>query len=154
MLRARDIMREDVLTVSPDTTVEEIGRLFIEKGISGAPVVDDRGLLSGIVTENDLISQNRKFHIPTILRIFDAFIPLESSTKVEKEIRKMAATTAAEICTRDVVTIDEDTTVTEIATIMSERKIHLLPVMRGERIIGIVGKREIIRGASHSRKEQ
>lgn len=150
MLRAKDIMREDVLTVSPTTTVEEIGRLFIEKGVSGAPVVDEHGRLRGIVTENDLISQNRKFHIPTILRIFDAFIPLESSTKVEKEIRRMAATSADEICTRDVVTIEEETTLTEIATIMAERKIHLLPVMREGRIIGIVGKREIIQGASHS----
>ncbi|MGW8272114.1 MAG: CBS domain-containing protein [Thermodesulfovibrionales bacterium] len=154
MLKARDIMREDVLTVSPNTTVEEIGRLFIEKGVSGAPVVDEEGMLLGIVTENDLIAQNSKFHIPTILRIFDAFIPLESSTKMEREIRRMAATTAGEICTRDVVTIDEETSLTEIATIMSERKIHLLPVMRGKRIVGIVGKREIIRGASHSRREQ
>lgn len=149
-MRAKDIMRGDVFTVLPETTVEEIGRLFIEKGISGAPVVDVDGKIFGIVTENDLISQNKKFHIPTILRIFDAIIPLESSTKIEKEIKKMAATTAREICTRDVITVSEDTTLTDIATIMAEKKIHLLPVIREGKIIGIVGKKEVIKGAARS----
>jgi CBS domain-containing protein len=148
MVKAKDIMKRDVITVRPDTSVEEIGRLFIEKDISGAPVVDEHGALVGIVTENDLISQNKKFHIPTILRIFDAFIPLESTSQVEKEIKRMAATKASEICTRDVVTIDEETSLSDIATLMTEKRIHLLPVVREGKIIGIVGKKEVIRSAS------
>jgi CBS domain-containing protein len=148
MVKAKDIMKKDVITVRPDTSVEEIGRLFIEKDVSGAPVVDEHGALAGIVTENDLISQNKKFHIPTILRIFDAFIPLESTSQVVKEIKRMAATKASEICTRDVVTIDEETSLSDIATLMTEKRIHLLPVVREGKIIGIVGKKEVIRSAS------
>lgn len=148
MIKAKDIMRKNVITISPDTSVEEIGRIFIEKGVSGAPVVDQEGSLVGIVTENDLISQNKKLHIPTILRIFDAFIPMESSSKVENEIRKMTASTAAEICTKEVVTVSEETTLPEVATIMAEKKIHLLPVIRDGRISGIIGKKDVIKGAS------
>ncbi len=146
--KAKDIMRTDVITVSPEMSVEELGRLFIEKNISGAPVIDEKGNLFGIVTENDLINKEKRFHIPTIIRIFDAIIPLESDTRVEEEIRKMAASTVEDICTRDVITISEDTTLNEIATIMAEKKIHLLPVVKDNKVVGIVGKKEVIRAIS------
>ncbi len=145
MLKAKDVMTKEVTTVAPETTVAELGRLFIDKGISGAPVVDARGGLIGIVTENDLISKNTRLHIPTILRLFDAFIPLGTS-KLELEIKKMAASTVGEVCTKKVVTIGEDAGLDEIATIMDEKKIHLLPVVKGGKVIGIVGKKDLLRG--------
>jgi CBS domain-containing protein len=145
MKTAKDIMTREVITVSPDTSVEELGRLFIEKNISGAPVVDSEGKLYGIVTENDLIQREKKFHIPTIIRIFDAILPLERESKVEEEIRRMTATVVKEICTKEVITIEEDTPLGEIATIMSEKKVHLLPVLKEGRIVGIVGKKDVIR---------
>ncbi|UCG77540.1 MAG: CBS domain-containing protein [Nitrospirota bacterium] len=148
MLKARDIMKKNVTTVTPETSVEELGRLLIEKDISGAPVTDKSGRLVGIVTENDLISQNKQFHIPTVLRIFDALIPLDTDSKVEAEIRRMAASTVGEICTRDVITVDEDTSLPEIASVMVDKKIHLLPVLRGDDLVGIIGKRDIIRGTT------
>src|SRR3972149_442896 len=103
MFKAKDIMTRDVITVSPDTTMEELGRLFIERGISGAPVVDNSGNVIGIITENDLIGKNSRLHIPTILRLFDAFIPLGTS-KLELELKKMTATTVGEVCTGKVTT--------------------------------------------------
>lgn len=153
MLKARDIMTKQVVTVSPDTTIEDLGRIFIEKDISGAPVVDDDGNLAGIVTENDLISKNSRFHIPTILRLFDAFIPLGTS-KLETEIRKMAASTVGEVCTKRVVTVEETTPLDEVATIMNERKIHLIPVVRQGKVVGIIGKRDLIRGVAGEAAEQ
>lgn len=139
-------MKKTVITVTPEMTVEELGRLFIEKDISGAPVVDSEGRLLGIVTENDLISRNKRFHIPTVLRLFDAFIPLKGSIAIEKEIRKISATVVSDICTKEVITIDMDTPLEEIATIMSEKKVHLLPVLSKGELVGIVGKHEIIKG--------
>lgn len=145
ILKAGDIMRKEVITVRPDTSVEELGRLFIEKDISGAPVVDNEGNLVGIVTENDLIKKERPFHIPTIIRIFDAIIPIESDSRVEEEIRKMAATTVGDICTKDVITVDVGAPLSEIADIMTEKGVHLLPVMDGKKLVGIIGKKDIIR---------
>lgn len=145
MLKAKDIMTRNVITASPDTTVEELGRLFLEKDVSGAPVVDENGNLAGIVTENDLITTNRRVHIPTILRLFDAFIPLGTS-RLEAEIKRMAATTAGEICTSNVITADEEMSIEDIATIMTEEKIHLLPVLKGGKLVGIIGKKDVIKG--------
>jgi CBS-domain-containing membrane protein len=152
MLNAKDIMTKDVTTVSPDTTVEELGRLFIEKGISGAPVVDTQGKIIGIVTENDLISKNSRLHIPTVLRLFDAFIPLGTS-KLEVEIKKMAASTVGEVCSRKVITISEETPADEIASLMNDKKIHLLPVVREGKVIGIIGKKDLIRGIARDASE-
>ncbi len=147
MLKAKDIMNTTVVTVTPDTSVEELGRLFIEKAISGAPVVDADNSLFGIVTENDLIRQNQRFHIPTLLRLFDAFIPLEGSKSIEGEIRRMSASKVSDICTRDVITVEPETLLQDIATIMSEKGVHLLPVMSSGKIVGIIGKMDVIRGA-------
>ncbi len=146
MLKAKDIMTRDVITVSPATTIEDLARIFIEKNISGAPVVDDRGDLVGIVTENDLISQNKRLHIPTVVRLFDAFIMLESPSKIEKEIKKMAAATVDDICIKDVITVSGDMTIEDIATIMSEKKVHLIPVVEGKKVLGIIGKMDMIKG--------
>ncbi|MDA8088219.1 MAG: CBS domain-containing protein [Nitrospiraceae bacterium] len=144
---AREIMKQDVITVSPEITVEELGRIFIEKNIGGAPVTDREGNLYGIVTENDLISQDKRLHIPTLLRLFDAYIALEPPSRIEKELKKMSARTVAEICTRDVIAVREDTPMEDVATVMAEKRINLVPVTRGKKLVGIIGRHEIIRAA-------
>jgi CBS domain-containing protein len=145
MLKAKDIMTKDVITVSPEATLEELGRLFIEKKISGAPVVNAAGAIVGVVTENDLISKNSRLHIPTVIRLFDAFIALGTG-KLEAEIRKMTASAVGDVCVKNVVTVTEETAIDEIATIMDEKKIHLLPVVKQGKIVGIIGKKDLIRG--------
>ncbi|UCD35308.1 MAG: CBS domain-containing protein [Nitrospiraceae bacterium] len=148
MLKAKDIMTRDVITVKPEATVEELARLLIEHKISGVPVVGGAGNIAGIVTENDLIRKNKRFHIPTIIRLFDAYILLGSG-KAEEEIRKMAAISVGDICTKEVVTIEEETSLEDIATIMAEKHIHLLPVLRDSRVVGIVGKADMVRAMTY-----
>jgi CBS domain-containing protein len=148
MIKAKDIMTKDVRTVGTSTTVEDLARILVERKISGTPVVNEKDELVGIVTENDLIRKNKKFHIPTIIRLFDAFIMLGSKSKIEQEIKEMAAVTVEDIYRKEVVTVGEDTPVDEIATIMSERNIHLVPVVKGRKIKGIIGKIDIIKGLS------
>lgn len=151
MLKAKDIMTTDVITVKPSTTIEELSQKLMEHNISGLPVVNDAGDLIGIVTENDLISQNKRLHIPTVMRLFDAFIVLESPGKIEKEMKKMTATTVDDICSKKVITVAEDTSAEEIATIMSEKKVHLIPVVEGKKILGIIGKMDLIKGITKSK---
>ncbi len=146
MLKAKDIMTKDVITVSPSTTLEDLAHILIKHNISGAPVVNDDGALIGIVTENDLISKNKRLHIPTVMRLFDAYIMLESPATIEKEIRRMVAVTVNDICTKEVVSVSEETTVEEIATAMSEKKAYLIPVTAGNKVVGIIGKMDIIKG--------
>ena len=148
MLKAKDIMTKNVRTVGTSTTVEDLARVLVEHKISGTPVVNEQDDLIGIVTENDLIRKSKKFHIPTIVRLFDAFIMLESKSSIEQEIKEMAAVTVEDIYRKEVLTVSEDTPVDEIATIMSERNIHLVPVVEGRKLKGIIGKIDIIKGLS------
>jgi CBS domain-containing protein len=144
MLKAKDIMTKNIISVSSSTTIEELARLLIEHTISGVPVVDNEGRIQGIITQNDLISKNSRLHIPTIVRLFDAYITLGTS-KLENDIKKMAATTVGDICTKEVITIDEEASVEQIATVMTEKKIHLFPVVKEGKLIGIIGKKDIIK---------
>jgi len=151
MLKAKDIMTTDVITVNQTTTIEDLAQILMEHKISGVPVIDDNGDLIGIVTENDLISQNKRLHIPTVMRLFDAYVMLESPSKIEKEIKKMAAITVNDIYVKKVITVTEDTQVEDIATIMSDKKVHLIPVVEGKKIRGIIGKMDLIKGITKSR---
>ncbi len=146
MLKAKDIMTKEVITVTPATTIEDLAHILIKHNISGAPVVNDEGNLIGIVTENDLISKNKRLHIPTVMRLFDAYIMLESPATIEREIRRMAAVTVNDIFVKDVGTVTEENSVEEIATIMSEKKAYLIPVVAGGKITGIIGKMDLIKG--------
>ena len=148
MLTAKDIMTKDVITVRPEATVEALARLLMEHKISGVPVVNEKNTIVGIVTENDLIRKNKRLHIPTVIRLFDAYIMLGSG-KAEEEIKKMAATTVDEICTKKVVSIKEATSLEDIATIMAEQHIHLLPVLSGSTVVGIVGKADMVRAMTY-----
>lgn len=151
MLTAKDIMTKDVVTVTPATTLQELSDILVRNQISGVPVLDDAGALHGIVTENDLINQNRRLHIPTVVSFLDAAIYLESSKKFEQEVKRVTATTVGEICATRVVTIPGDMTLTDIATLMAEKKVHLLPVVKDGKVVGIVGKRDIVRAIAQQR---
>ena len=148
MLTAKDIMTRDVVTVTPGTSLQELASLLVKNQISGVPVVEANDVLYGIVTENDLISQNKRLHIPTVVSFLDAAIYLESSKKFAEEVKRVTATTAGDICARKVITIAEDTPLTDIATIMSEKKVHILPVVKAGRIVGIIGKRDVVRAVA------
>lgn len=139
-------MTTDVVTVQEDTTIEQLAKVFVDRNITGVPVLSADGTLVGMVTEHDLISQNKKLHIPTVMRLFDAFIPLEGSASIEKEIKRMSASTVGEICTRELITITGETPLDEIATIMSEKGVHHLPIVEDGKLAGVVDRHDVIEG--------
>ena len=145
MLNASDIMTTEVITVKTNTSLKELARILYENHINGVPVVDDDGLLIGIICESDLIRKDKKLHIPTVVAIFDAVLYLESPKKMEKEIQRVNATTVEDLYTKEVLTVDEKTPIDEIATLMTQKKIYTIPVMDGDRLVGIIGKADLIR---------
>ncbi|MCI5221755.1 MAG: CBS domain-containing protein [Candidatus Electrothrix sp. AR4] len=145
MLRAKDLMTENVIAVTKDTEVRELAQILSENKISGAPVLDGAGKLAGVVTESDLIFQNKKVHIPTAVAILDAFFFLENPDKMEKEMKKIAGVTVEDIFACEIITVQQDTPLDELATLMAEKNIHTLPVLDKEELVGVIGKSDIIR---------
>ncbi len=145
MQKAAEIMTKDVITVTPETTVIELAQLLAAKNIGGVPVLDASGTLLGVVTVNDLIDQKKKLHIPTVITILDSVFYLENPDKMEKEMKKIAGATVGDIYSKNPRTVVEETLIDEIATLMSEKDVHTLPVMRGDTLVGVIGKRDIIK---------
>lgn len=144
MLKAKDIMTREITTVSPDTEITQAARILLEKGINGVPVVEGEALV-GIVCQSDLIAQQKKFRIPSLFTLLDGFIPLRGAGQFEKEIQKIAAIRVAEIMTPDPVTVNPDTSIEDIAGLMVDKKFHSLPVVDKGRLVGIIGKEDILR---------
>ena len=145
MLKAKDVMTNDVITVTRETSVRDLALLFTERHISSVPVADDNGDLIGIVSESDLIEQDKNLHIPTVVSIFDWVIYLESDKRFEKELQKMTAQTVGEIYSEEVFSVGPETPVSEVADIMSSKKVHAVPVVEGRRLVGVIARIDLIR---------
>jgi len=145
MLTAENIMTTEVISVRPQTELKELAALFQKYNFSSMPVVDDQGDLYGIITTTDLIDQDTTLHIPTVVSIFDWVLYLESEKKFEEQVRRISARIVAEICSTDVITCTVDTPVTEVAELMVKNKVHLVPVVSGSKVLGVIARLDIVR---------
>ncbi|HET6490124.1 MAG TPA: CBS domain-containing protein [Syntrophales bacterium] len=145
MLKAKDMMTKDVVTATPDMEIAQAARLLLENHFNGLPVVDDKGRLIGIICQDDLIVQQKKLPLPSLFTFFDGLIPLTSYRSLEKEVDKIVASKVSQAMTSDPITIDPDTSLEDIATLMVSNNIHTLPVVDGDRLVGIIGKEDVLR---------
>jgi CBS-domain-containing membrane protein len=145
MLTAGDIMTTQIHTVHRDTEIKTLAKLFVDHNVNAMPVVDDDGGLVGIVSQTDLVEQDKPLHIPTVISLFDWVLYLESPKKFTEEVRKVTARRVGEICSQDVVTCTPDTPVSSVASLMVDNKAHLVPVLDGGRMVGVVARLDIIR---------
>lgn len=143
-MKVRDIMTTEVLTVRPDTPVNDIARLMYENSVSGLPVVDQAGHVVGIITELDMIVRNTRLELPLFVQILDARIMLETPGHYEKRLRHMLGTHAEDIMTSDVVTVSPETEVEELAQLMVRRRINPVPVIEAGALVGVVSRSDII----------
>ena len=145
MITAKDIMTTDVITISPETEIARAAELLLTNRINGLPVVNDAGELVGILCQSDLIIQQKNIPIPSLFTFLDGFIPLTSSKKLDEEVEKIAATRAGDAMTANPVTVSPDTEIEKIAALMVEKSYHTLPVVDGGKLVGIVGKEDVLR---------
>lgn len=149
-IRAMDIMTRDVITVKKDHTVNQVIEILMNKNISGVPVVNDEGEVIGIVTEGDLIYRSKKLEIPRYFTILDSYIFLDNTKKMEEQIRKMVGYRVEDIMTKDVIIVEEEDTLEDIATIMTKKNVNRVPVVKNGKLVGIVTRRDIIRAYASS----
>lgn len=144
-LKVRDIMSADPVTVSPDLSVTEAARLMVDKGIGALPVMEGDALV-GLVTEGDLIMQDVKLEFPTYLHLLDGFIMYPPATaRFESELKKAVGADVRAVMTSEPVTVQADASVSDAATLLVERDLSRLPVLDGDRLVGVVSKSDIVR---------
>jgi CBS domain-containing protein len=142
-MKARDLMTTDVISLAPDTPIQEIASIFRRRGISGAPVVEG-GALIGIVTELDLIARHARPHSPLYLPLLGAEIPLGGQHEYREAVRRILGVTAREIMTAPVYTVDPEADLEAVATLMVESKANPVPVVEGGKLVGIIGHTDLI----------
>jgi CBS domain-containing protein len=145
MLKAKDIMTTEIITVSPDTEITAAAKILLENRINGLPVVDAYGRLVGILCQSDLVAQQKSIPIPSVFTLLESFIPLTSMKRIDKEVEKIAALTVKQAMTSDPVTVSPETEIEEVARLMVDHKYHTLPVIEEDKLVGVVGKEDVLK---------
>lgn len=128
-LRARDLMTPDVFTVSPDDDVLAAQELVYDKNIRHVPVVDDQGMLVGLVSDRDLLRR----------AVSSTDLPLTTERDVLRNLK------VGDVMTADVETVDVDDALAAAAQLMLENKYGCLPVLEEGLLAGILTEADFVR---------
>ena len=131
-MRAKDAMTSPAITVTPETRCKDAAARLVRHRISALPVVDESGRLAGLVSEADLLSLEAT---PD---------PRSAATPLPARAMPLPRT-VDEVMTREVYTVDEDTDLGTVAQRMLEANVKRFPVVRGDRVVGIVSRHDLVR---------
>lgn len=152
-MRARDLMTTDIAAVPPEATRREIARLLVDRGISAVPVVDHDGVPIGMVSEGDLIGRDE----PARKQRRDWWLTMlaEGETLSEEYLAHLGGkeATARDLMSAPIVTVGEDAEAAEIAALLAEYRIKRVPVVREQRMVGIVSRADLLRTLAPSGRQ-
>jgi CBS domain-containing protein len=141
-MRVEDVMTTDVMTVTPETPLKEAARMLVGRRISGFPVVRD-GVVVGVVSETDVVGLERGDFGEGAHRIF-------RSRDRKRDVRRASARTVGDVMTSPAITVMPIWTVAGAAALMLDKDIKRLPVVRAEKLVGIVTRADIVRAFARS----
>jgi CBS domain-containing protein len=146
-MRAMDVMTTNVITVGPETSVQDVAKLLSERSISGVPVVDTQNRLVGIVSEGDLLhrvetgterraqQRRRSWWLDTI----------GSDEELARHYVKSHGRTAKDVMTSDVISVSDTSELADIANLLETKRIKRVPVVRDGKLVGIVSRANLVR---------
>ena len=130
LIKAKDIMSKDVITTTENTSLADIAELMTKMRISGMPVVRKKGKVVGLITMKDL------FIVMDMLKFGDV---------VEEGLKAIANPTVKFAMSTEIIKAKENMTLDEIINIVRSRNVHTLPVFRGNKMVGVIGRRDIFK---------
>ena len=142
---ASDVMTRNVISVTPDATVADAVQLMLDRGISGLLVVDAGGTLAGVVTEGDLL---RRDELGTERRRSWWLRLIASPGRQAADFTRTHGRKVADVMTRDVISVQAGAPLERIVAVMEEHRIKRVPVLDGNRVVGIVSRADLLRALS------
>lgn len=141
-MKALDVMQRDLITVTPDTALDDAVHLMVTHRISGLPVVDASGEVVGILTEGDLL---RRSELRT-----EATVPawigwLTGQGRAAREYVREHARKVGELMTVPVITVTAQTELGEVVALMESRRVKRVPVLQQGRLVGILTRSDLMR---------
>ena len=136
-MRVEDVMTTDVMTVTAETPLKEAARMLVGRGVSGFPVVQD-GVVVGVVSETDVVNLERGEFSERDHRIF-------RSRDRKRDVQRASARTVGDVMSSPAITVMPIWTVAGAAALMLDKHVNRLPVVRANRLVGIVTRADIVR---------
>lgn len=150
-----EIMTREPIVVTPATPLKEAIQILAERHISGLPVVNEQGVLVGVISESDLMWQETGAEPPPYVMVLDSIIYLQNPHKYEQEIHKALGQTVGEVMTSHVTTIKPQKSLQEAAQALQQKQVHRLPVLDDAgKLIGILTRGDIIRAMAADLAEE
>ena len=138
-MKVEEIMTREVLTIGPEGEVRDVARILVENHISGLPVCNAQRQVVGVISEGDILFKEQA-PAEKGRRFLFRFVSPRT-----KEARKARAITVHEAMTAPAITISSYSSVAEAARIMSEHGVNRLPVLKGDELVGIVTRTDLVR---------
>ena len=148
-MQAADIMTPDVICAGPETPLAELVHLMLDNRISAVPIVAN-GQLVGIVSEGDLLRRAETGTEPRPSRWLEL---MTSSNRLAADYTRTHGIRASEVMTRDVVTVIDTTSMADIAQLLAAKRIKRVPVMRGDKLVGIVSRSNLLQAVASLARE-
>ena len=153
----KKIMTKEVVTAKPNDSIRTVIKLLSEHKISGIPVVGDNEVVVGIICESDIL-QALKTEFTTISLVFPSshalgmtFEETTNEVEIKDALKKLGEMKIEKIMTTNLITVEPNNTIEEVAQIMVQNNINRVPVINEDKLIGIVTRGDIIRGLSKVR---
>ena len=143
-MKISEVMNKNVITVRPDATVNDVACLLAEHSISGMPVVDDSQRVVGLVTERDLLPKMSGIPFSNV-RLPALFGEWLGEEEFEEIIRKAKDRKVTEVMNESVLSINADESISKAASMMAQNSVKRLPVVRDNRLVGIITRADVIR---------
>ena len=141
-MRVKEIMAKDVVSIKPDNNAKEALTLLFKMQISGLPVIDTQGRLAGMFTEKDILTAI----LPSYIEKVGRFVYEENPKSIKKKFEGLVNLTVSQLMRKDVVTVDEDASLCEVAHLILTQKVRRIPVLNKEkRVVGIIVREDIVK---------
>lgn len=152
-MKAKDIMTRNVITVTPDANVETIAGLLTKHRIGGVPVVDRDQRVMGIVTERDLFLKEKGIPFSAV-KVPTLFKQWVDPARLEEIYARARHHTARQVMTEEVVCVDVDDELGDVACLMAERDVKRVPVLEHGKLAGIITRADIIGALAQGKKDR
>lgn len=141
-MRVKEIMVKDVVSIKPDNNAKEALTLLFKMQISGLPVIDTQGRLVGMFTEKDILTAI----LPSYIEKVGRFVYEENPKSIKKKFEGLVNLTVSQLMRKDVVTVDENASLCEVAHLILTQKVRRIPVLNKEkRVVGIIVREDIVK---------
>lgn len=156
MVKVREVMSSPVMSITPDTLVKDATAMLAERNVSGVPVVENDQVV-GVFSEIDVLrsikttKKDLRLVFPSISSLGIAFQEEVTQREILEAYEEIGNTPVKDVMSKEVVTVAPEITLNEAIVMMVERKIQRLPVVEGDKLVGILTRGDIIRGLAKER---